>query len=235
MNEARAHDLLKDIQKQDGEWYLLLPSAGKAAAAMGCTSVGTRKATIQAAELIGNGWKARVFSAWEDHKQITRQQILEAVGVSKRTQYHRDRQAGTKIERNFSKSKLKADKLPGIKEHTNHKAPFVLRDGRIAWRLPDTRYSTATARGRKGRARKANLFIRKSQPLTGLSPMRQALSDVVTDGRSEWIRLFNRTREQRKATERKLARQDNARVSEIYQRTRRAKSGAVMWAHCPVL
>src|SRR6266545_4485077 len=107
---------------------------------MGLQSVGSQ-ARISAADLFSHGWKARVTSAWTDGKTISREQIQKTLNLSRSSQKYRDNQAGTKRERNYSKSALRADNLTGIQENTNHRAPFVMRDGFIAWRLPDTRHS----------------------------------------------------------------------------------------------
>lgn len=229
ITEARNHDMVKDIQK-GADWWLILPSAGRVALAMGMDDIGNRKATMSASALIGNGWKARVYSAWGDRKQISRERIQKTLNISVSSQRYRDVQAGTKRERNYAKSAMRSDHFSGVVEYGKYKAPFVMRDGFIAWRLPDTRFSVHAERAGKGRARKANKLI-KMHHLNGLSHMRQALSDV---GASYYVRLFNLTEAQRKATEKKIAKHDK-RINELYQRAHEAKSGAVVWAHCPMV
>jgi hypothetical protein len=81
INEARNNNLLMDIQKSDGEWWFILPSPARAAKSMGCAHVGSRKVVMSAAALIGEGWRARVFSAWEDGKQISREQIQKHLDI----------------------------------------------------------------------------------------------------------------------------------------------------------
>lgn len=225
--EARNHDMISDIQKA-GEWWLILNSPARVALAMGLDSVGS-KARINAADLFGKGWRARVYSAWEHGKQITREQIQKAVNVPVSTQRYRDHQAGILRTRNYSKSAISADHLTGIKELTKHKAPFVMRDGFIAWRLPDMRESKHIERISKGRSRKINFSIR-SHSQKGLSKMRRALTD---GNRREFIRLFNQTEAQRRQAERKASKLDK-RINELYQRAETAKTGAVIWQHCPM-
>lgn len=154
ITEARAASLVTDWQTACGDWMLALPSAGKAGFMLGCESIG-RKVSMQTADLIGNGWKARVYSAWESGKQISREAIQKAVNIPVSTQRYRDVQAGIKRQRNYSKSNLKADSFAGVIEHTDHKVPFVTRDGFIAWRLPDTRTASHAQTLGRGRARKA--------------------------------------------------------------------------------
>lgn len=239
INEARNNDLLSDVEKADG-FYFILPSAGRAGLAMGMDSIGPRKAIITLGALVGKGWKARVYSAWEDGKQISRETIQKTINVPLSTQRLRDSQAGTIRTRNYSKSKMTKDKLIGVIEHSHHKAPFVMRDGFIAWRLPDTRLSTCAAKGSKGRARKANRFIRNhAKPQTGLSLMRRALTDGELQrekrtARLEWVRLFNQDESQRLDTERKIIKKDLF-VMDLYQRAQEAKSGAIIWKHYPMI
>ncbi len=230
ITEARNRDLFTDVQSAAGEWYLVLTGAPRVALSMGLDSVGSR-AAINITELFAPGWKAKVFSSWEDGKQISREQIQKTLNVSRSSQKYRDNQAGVKRDRNYSKSALKADSLTGIQENTKHKAPFILRDGFIAWRLPDTRHATATRPAGKGRGRKIRTYLHNSQQ-KGLSNMRRALSD---GGSSDFIRLFNLTRAQRKQAERKLSKNDTSRkqITELYQRGEACKSGAIFWTHCP--
>ncbi len=233
--EARNAGLVTDWQKQSGEWMLALVSAGRAGYALQCVNGIGRKVEMAARDLVRPGWRARVFSAWESGKQISREQIQKAVNVSVSTQRYRDSQAGTKRQRNYSKSAITADNLTGIQENTNHKGTFATRDGFVAWRLPDTRTTAQAVKLGRGRARKANKIIRQLatvQLQSGLSKMRQAFSAEV-EKPNDFIRLFNSTPDERKATERKLSRTDSP-IREIYERAREAKSGSVIWKHCPL-
>lgn len=229
---AREHGFISDVQK-GRVWWVILPSAGRIALEMGLQSIGPRKVTIKAAELIGSGWRARVESTLEHGKQISREQIQKAYNIPVRTQVYRAGQLGDEYKRtrNYSKSAMKADKLDGIKEYSSHKAPFVSGNGFIYWRLPDARHSDNVLHSAQGRARKVNLFIRQhAENQKGLSYMRRALTSDFQRG--EWIRLFNLTEAQRKQSERRIAKQDR-RIMELYQRAGEAISSAGIWAHCP--
>lgn len=225
--EARNNDFVSDVQNSAGEWILILHSAARVARSMGLETVGPR-ARIAAGELLGNGWKGRVTAAWEDGKQISREQIQKSINLSVRTQVYRDRQAGTLRTRNYSKSEIKADNLTVIKEHGSHRAPFVTRDGFIAWRLPDTRQAASAQRVGQGRARKINKTIRSDSK--GLSNMRRALARDRKSG--DFVRLFNSTEAQRKSAERQINKHD-LRVADLYQRAGKANTGAMLWAHYP--
>ena len=227
-NEARAAGFIMDIQK-GAEWWLLLPSAARVAMAMGLANVGTRKVTIPAGAVIGQGWKARIFTAWEHGKHISREKIQKEINIPVSTQRYRDSQVGVKRERNYSKSNLRGDSFAGVREYTKHKAPFISGNGFIYWRLPDRRFTKHAQPARKGRARKVNQTIRNANQ-KGLSIMRRALSDGTTRG--QWVRLFNLTEAQRRQSERKINRH-NIRVIELYQRDHETPRGAVVWEHCP--
>jgi hypothetical protein len=230
INQARADGFISDVQDRAGVWWVILPSAGKIAALMGCESAG-RKVTIEAAQLIGKGWKARVYTAWEDGKQISRERIQKTVNIPVRTQVYRASQMGEEYKRtrNYSRSALTADKLQIVKELSSYKAPFVSR-GVIYWRLPDMRQSANVLVSVRGRARKINKFIRSQADPKGLSNMRRAFTARKP---GEWVRLFNHGEAQLNQSVRRIAKSDR-RVSELYQRDHETKRGAVVWQHCPM-
>lgn len=238
--EARNNDLVTDVQRASGEWELVLPSAGVAAHSMGCDSVGTRKAEMSAADLIGPGWKARIWAAYEathNGKPISRERMQKIVNVPVSTQRYRDAQAGVVRQQNHAKLKAKADCLPGLVEFgTRHKALYVRKDGYIGSRKPDSRFTDLALRAGKGRARKANATLHRMQRNDGLSLMRQALSQDVTpekdatNDQSAYVRLFNFTPDQRKASERKIAKLDLSR--DLYEFSHEAKSGSLVWVEC---
>ncbi|NUQ86496.1 MAG: hypothetical protein HUU11_17470 [Anaerolineales bacterium] len=239
--EARNNDLVTDVQRASGEWELILPSAGVAAYSMGCDGVGTRKAEMSAADLIGPGWKARVWAAYEathNGKPISRERMQKIVNVPVSTQRYRDAQAGVVRQQNYAKLKAKADSLPGLVEFgTRHKALYVRKDGYIGSRKPDSRFTDIALRAGKGRARKANATLHRMQRNDGLSLMRQALSQDVTpetdatNDQSVYVRLFNFTPAQRRASERKIAKLDLSR-RDLYEFSHKAKSGSLVWVEC---
>lgn len=230
MNEARRRELITDVQDKAGAWWVILHSPARVASAWGLEQVGSR-VTMAAADLIGAGWKARVYVSWEHGKQITREQIQKAVNVPVSTQRYRDVQAGIKRQRNYAKSSWRADKFAGVIEHApQYKAPFVMRDGFIAWRLPDMRTAKHIERISKGRSRKINLVLR-SDSGKGLSKVRRAFTDGKRGG---YVRLFNLTESQRNQAARQIAKHDR-RVNDLYQKASEAKSGATIWMHYPTI
>lgn len=232
ITEARNFDLVRDVQSANGEWMLVLAGLFSAAKSMRCENVGI-KVAMSAADFIGKGWKARVWAAYEathKGKPISREKMQKLVNVPVSTQRYRDAQAGVKRTRNYAKSDLKGDLLPAVVEYTDHKAPYVRGDGFIGWRLPDARTTDLVRVVGKGRARKANKKLRQKEQ-SGLLLMERALSDATSPA---VIRLFNSTPAKRKATERKLARNDYSHVSDVYEAAPRATSGAHVWNHFPV-
>lgn len=229
-----------DVQTARGQWMIVMANPGIAAAALQCETVG-RCVTLAAADLIGNGWKARVWAAYDaihNGQPISRERMQKIINVAVSTQRYRDAQAGVKRVRNFAKSNRKTtpDQLRGLREFEllgNHKGVFIDRAGFINWRLPNSYQYMKALRGGKGRGRKANRIIRAIQSNDGLSNMRQALSYQEEYNR-EIVTLFNRTPGKRKSSLKKLGKIDNRKVREVYELSHTAPSGAVIWAHCPV-
>ena len=226
-----------DVQNSSGQWMIVMANAGIAAAELKCESVG-RKVTLPAAALIGNGWKARVWAAYEithNGQPIARETMQKIVNVAVSTQRYRDVQAKVNRVRNFAKSdiQLKGNQLPGLKETSGRKNIFIDKDGFINWRLPNSYIFTTALRGGKGRGRIANKIIRNIQTTNGLLQVQQALS-LENEYNSEIVKLFNQNPQQAKSAMKKLAKIDNRKVKDIYERDHTARNGAVIWKHLPV-
>ena len=226
-----------DVQNSSGQWMIVMANAGIAAAELNCETVG-RKVTLPAAALIGKGWKARVWAAYGiTHKgqPIARETMQKIVNVAVSTQRYRDAQAKVNRVRNFANSGVKA--IPGelaeMKETTGRKNIFIDKDGFINWRLPNSYIFTTALRGGKGRGRIANKIIRNIQTTNGLLQVQQALS-LENEYNSEIVKLFNQNPQQAKSAMKKLAKIDNRKVKDIYERDHTARNGAVIWKHLPV-
>ena len=142
MNQARNAGLFIDVQSSGGAWMLRMVNAGIAAAELNCETVG-RKVTLPAAELIGNGWKARVWAAYEithNGQPIARETMQKIVNVAVSTQRYRDVQAKTKRIKNFATSEIKVNygQLRGMKDTSGRKNIFIDKDGNLSWRLPNS-------------------------------------------------------------------------------------------------
>ena len=226
-----------DVQNSSGQWMIVMANAGIAAAELNCETIG-RKVTLPAAALIGNGWKARAWAAYEithNGQPIARETMQKIVNVAVSTQRYRDVQAKVNRVRNFAKSdmQLKGNQLPGLKETSGRKNIFIDKDGFINWRLPNSYIFTKALRGGKGRGRKANKIIRNIQSTNGLLLLQQALS-LEEEYNADIVRLFNQNPQQAKRAMKKLAKIDNRKVKDIYERSHKSHNGAVIWTHCPV-
>lgn len=223
--------LFDPVQGKGGAWALILPSAGKAAHYMGADDVG-RKVEMSAADLVSKGWKATTWAAFEAtrEQQISRDRLEQMTGVPKSTQRFRDNQAGVIRTANYAilDKKYTANCLPGLQEFSHHKGLFVANNGRIYTRKPDTRTTDAATDAGKGRGRKAKAELRTLQNFNGAFIEQRALNYDIVE--TEYIRLFCQTPAQRRASERKASRQDNLRVTEIYQAVyTNETSGAGIW------
>ncbi|GJQ37439.1 MAG: hypothetical protein JETCAE01_34490 [Anaerolineaceae bacterium] len=248
MTEARNTGLFFDVQRESGEWEVVLPSAGAAMYAMGGDSVGNRRAEIKPEHLIGKGWKARIWAAYEvthNGKPVSRERMQKIVNVPVSTQRYRDAQAGVERVQNHAKLNdkppalgKKADYLSMLREYSKHKGLYIRRDGHVGSRKPDSRYSNIASRGGRGRSKKANKTLHRMKLQNGLSLMRQALSSAVTpetaENQSVYIRLFNYTPAQVKATERKLtdSKGNVWRDFDIFQYSHDSRNGAKVWIQC---
>ena len=226
-----------DVQNSSGQWMIVMANAGIAAAELNCETIG-RKVTLPAAALIGNGWKARAWAAYEithNGQPIARETMQKIVNVAVSTQRYRDVQAKVNRVRNFAKSdiQLKGNQLPGLKETSGRKNIFIDKDGFINWRLPNSYIFTKALRGGKGRGRKANKIIRNIQSTNGLLLLQQALS-LEDEYNKDIVKLFNQNPQQAQRAMKKLAKIDNRKVKDIYERSHKSHNGAVIWTHCPV-
>ena len=239
IQEARNNDLLTDVQQaqsKGGAWLFIIASLPRAAHALHCENVGTRKATMPAVDVIGAGYRARLFMSYQQthmQKPITQERIQKIANIPASTQRYRNNQSGVKRVRSYAKTTITKDNLPGLQEHSQHKGLFVRRDGFISWRLPNTYiidfegYTT----GARGRARKANKQLKGLLRLEGLLIMQQALtSDNEPNEQPKGYRLFNTTDKQFKTTRKKLH-DLKPSAGDVYAFPKRARSGALMWEH----
>ena len=238
IQEARNNDLLTDVQQaqsKGGAWFFIIASLPRAAAALHCENVGTRKASMPAVDVIGAGYRARLFMSYQQtfmQKPVTQERLQKIANVPASTQRYRNNQSGVKRVRSYAKSNIPNDCYQGMKEYSTHKGLFARRDGFLSWRLPNTYiidfegYTT----GARGRARKANKQL-KGLLSEGLLIMQQALtSDNEPNEQPKGYRLFNTTDKQFKTTRKKLH-DLNPSGGDVYAFPKRARTGALMWEH----
>ncbi len=235
---ARNNDLFyTDVQSASGQWMIVIANRGIAGAALNCETAG-RRVTMPAADLIGKGWKARVWSAYyatHNGQPIARGTMQKIVNVAISTQRYRDAQAGKRVKRirNYAITNIRGDKLQLLKDFSKRKGLYIDRKGFINFRLPNSYQVLSATRGGKGRGRKVNKIIQNIQATNGLYQMQQALS-LQTEYDKNIVKLFNRNHKQQKSAMKKLAKIDNRKVKDIYELSHTAQTGAVMWTHIPV-
>lgn len=219
---------------RSGENKIILVNAATAGYILGCSRVGNRKAIMQALDLIGDGWRSRVWAAFEtsfDSRPIARAKIHEVTGVSERTQRYRDSEAGVKRQRNYAKTDISKDYYSMLREFSSRSGLFVSYSGKVMYRLPDTRTSPNSYRGPVSRARKHNKALRKMnrENLDGLFQMQQPqFLPTLDSSRSCYVRLFHETERQRRAAQKKLAGYDHD-VEELYQAAGQSSAGSQLW------
>jgi hypothetical protein len=196
-----------DLQGNRRVFYL----AGLAATAkkVGCSNVGTRPVSIAARALASKGWQRFTwvgYLATFKRKQISRLQLERLSGVSPRTQLNYDRGLITK-KHNFSIGPG-ADHLPGLREHTPHRAAFIHEPSqKIWWRLPDIRTVAPDVAEplSKGRSKKVNAILRSSN-----------CGAAFLDGAD---RLFFDGQRDADQAAKRYGRADNPDVREVYSLT----------------
>jgi hypothetical protein len=235
ISRARELGLFADVQDASGSWILVLASAARAAAAIGCEHLGNRKARMSAADLVGTGSRARVWAAFEigfNARPISRQRMAAISGVPERTQRSRDVSAETRRQANYTKVPAPTETRPRV-AHFATRTTFTTHDGQIAWRLPDVRTNDIAQRGPIGRARKANRALLQLRNDGSFHPQRPlSLSPQLQPP----LRLFYRTLA---ATRRALINLGKypAGVREIYELQAlrvSAQGDYAWWRRCPV-
>lgn len=219
---ARRLTLIHDRSNCPG----LIALAGHAAAAvlLGCDYIGTRPASIRAGDLTGKGWRSHVWAAYEathGGRQISRAKQEQLTGVPVRTQRAYDNQAGVDRRAHYAVSERPADELTGSSEFENHPGAFLFYDKKrrcntLAWRLPDSRTTSAAVSLQRGRSKK---IIKAVKRLQFQRPNDSSILGRVQSFEADNVRplrIFHMTRPQLRATERKLARMDLQPAQELY-------------------
>lgn len=206
---ARNLDLVRDVQRQTGEWMLILTSNDKAASIMGSERKGA-PVTMSARLIVGKQWRAYVFAGFEatfNGRLISRKKQAELSGIPVSTQRKFDKEAGVKRQKNYAVSNIHANGYSAVLEFGSRAGLYKYWDKtthqlKLGWRLPDSRrFDGAMTNGSKN-------------SLGALS-------------------LFNRTHNHYKATVRKLSKSDSP-VREVYLYSHTSRNGADMWTHCPL-
>lgn len=174
--------------RRSGDGWAVILSTVKTCLTLDCPRV-NRKVEIPLSALMGYGWKARVFAAFEAGfrgRPISRRKQEELTGIPSCTQRRYDGQAGTRRRPGYAVSDRPSDHLAGVVEHERRPGAFVIKTGkgqsRVAWHTPHSRtHPEATPAGR-GCARKVSKKIRHLQSV-GCSFFMERASSVQTIAR----------------------------------------------------
>jgi hypothetical protein len=201
-----------------------LASHAAAAVLLGCDDIGTRPASIRAGDLTGKGWRSYVWAAYEvthGGRPISRAKQEQLTGVPTRTQRAHDNQAGVDRRPHYAISDQPTDELTIVSELGNHKGAFKFYDkkhphGVLAWRLPDSRTTTAAESLQRGRSKKISKAIARLnfQRLNDSSILGRV--QRFDPGNVQALRIFHMTGQQLRAAERKIARMDLQPAAELY-------------------
>lgn len=240
-------EIFKESLSAAGDWFMVFANAGIIGAALGCVDGVGRRVTMRAGDLVGSGWKARVFAALEvthNGKPIARETMQKKYNVARSTQQYREARAGVKKITNIAKLNKGADYLPGVVEYDRKPgAFFVDRDGVLNRRLPNSYQYKGAELSRRGRGKKVNRIIRgiiQTQQQSNLSLMGQVQSFIDADESEptrETIRLYNLTPDEVKRSKKKIQHNDpRHKITGIYQYQRKARRSAhvVYWFYIVV-
>jgi hypothetical protein len=226
---ARRLTLIHDRGSTPG--WIVLASHHVAAVLLGCDYIGTRPASIRAGYLVGKGWRDYVWAAYEathGGRLISRSKMEQLTGVPISTQRYHDNKAGVDRRPHYAISDRPADELEGLSEFGSHKGVFKFYDKKrrrctIAWRLPDSRTTSAAESLQRGRSKKISKAIKRLifQRENGSFILERALS-FDADNVHAW-RIFHKTGVQLRATERKIARMDLQPGGDLYLHWRTGK------------
>jgi hypothetical protein len=199
-----------DVQRKDGHWDLVLNS-NKKVSRQATEHDKQKTVLIDPKFLVGNGWKANVWAAFEatfEGRLISRKKLKEISGVPEVTQRAYDKQAGVHRVANYAVSNIHANGFSAVLDYGNRAALFKYWDRnthqlKLGWRIPDSR----------------------------------AFSHVQTNGSKKTRRalsLFNRTQESLTASMQQISKNDLP-IRELYLFSHTSKHGSVMWTHVPLV
>jgi len=212
LNAARNYDLMRDVQRESGEWMLVLTSYRKAAKILGCNHAG-RSVALPVKLLFGKGWRAFVFASWQSIytnngiRLASQKKQAEITGISEQVQRQFNKYAGVQSKRNYAISNIHANGYSAVLEFGNRAGLFEYwsketHQKYLGWRIPNSRYF----------------------PLFGVDGSHKT---------QRTMSLFNRTAEQYEASMKSIRKSD-AKFIEMYVFDRTSRNGNDLWIHLPL-
>lgn len=223
---------LKHGRGRSAVYYLI--SLGRAAVALDCTGPDSpgRPAEISARNLIGEGWRSFVWSAFLTTVPgpASRIRMAEITAVPDRTQ--RSYEESLPVEtvekiQNYARSAIPADHITGLGEFPDSDRHYFLnRYGLVMQRLPDRRIvpEGIAKSASRGRSRKAQRVISQSTSLHA-----ERVDRVI-------VRLFCETSKAAKAAIRRIRRSDSLfGPDEVFEYRGHSRKGrGALWEVAPV-
>lgn len=169
LSHARRIELMRQVERKNGDKWLVLAGWVRGFKIIGCKDPGNRKATIKASDFVGKGWAANVWAAALSTfgKTISQAKLESLTGVPQRSQSRYNSEAGIDRTPNYH-----IMDIPHDEEFKEKLAAMQLGDHPGAWagdhqgifiRLPDTRDVSKIAESAAiGRTRKIKHLLNNS-------------------------------------------------------------------------
>jgi hypothetical protein len=213
LNAARVFGFVSDIQRNTGEWDLVLISHKKAASILDHKNRHTRFISLPANLLVRKKWKSFIFAAWQaqftnnGQRLVSQKKQRDITGVLEQTQRQYNKDAGVTSKKNYAISNIHANGYNGALEFGCRAGLFRYWDEKthqmyLGWRIPNTRI---------------------------FSPFRTSGSYKTQRALS----LFNKTADQYSRTMKAL-RKEQTTLNEIYYFYRNSNNGNGLWIHLPL-
>ena len=213
LNAARGFGFVRDVQRQTGEWILVLVGHKAAAEILGHKERRSRFVSLPARLLVSAGWKSYVFAAWQaqftnnGERLVSQKKQAELTGISEQVQRQYNKGAGVKNKKNYAISNIHANGFNSVLEFGTRAGLFKFWNKEthqmyLGWRVPNSR-----------------VF-----PLLGASGFQKTRKTMS---------LFNKTVEQYSHTMKALRKNETA-FREIYIYYQNSQNGNGLWTHTPL-
>jgi hypothetical protein len=202
VRDAKQSGIISETKNKKGERIYCLRSLGKAAAALGASSIG-RPAVIKggAKKLLEPGWAAWLWAGWtaakngyqENPKPIAQETKRELTGVAPRTQRKYQRISGSKSIANYApRPDIKTAHVDNLKDVTGWTF-FVDGEGNTNQRLPDLVLAPLSVDvTKRGRSRKAQRELPRYSSIERREPFSEAPERIYYDTRKDASRAAER-------------------------------------------
>ena len=203
LSDAQSSKLI--TLSRDGKRCSLV-SLWRAAEYLGAHKIG-RAAIVSAAQLVGSGWRAVVWSAYlttTKAQPISQACKAEITGIDERTQRNYQAALPGEAIHNIARTGISSDALTGMREFVPG-VFYIGRDGKVYQKLPD--------------ARIVPLFVSRLAAHTGRSKKAQRILNTRDIGAGKGdvpVKLFHSKLEQTKSTQRKIRKSSDIQADKLF-------------------